>query len=99
MLSVNQINAQVKILEMWKANNIENYQLKIEKRQLNPEQPKTRSFENDQLTENGFSSVSSRTFKNDAIRVWNKTPNNIKQCDSLYSAKKCIKNFVCMLPF
>ena len=39
---------------MWKAHNVEKNPLKIEKRQLNLEQPKTRSFDNDQLQENGF---------------------------------------------
>ena len=36
MLSVNQINAQVKLTEMWKAHNVENYPLKLEKKLYDP---------------------------------------------------------------
>ena len=31
MLSANQINTQIKLCDMWKANNLENYPIKIEK--------------------------------------------------------------------
>ena len=32
MLSVNQINAQIKLTEMWKASNMKNYPIKLEKK-------------------------------------------------------------------
>ena len=88
MLSVNQLNAQVKMLEMWKATHFENYPLKIETKSFNPEQAITRSTTSNLLKENGFSQVSMKTFKNDAIRVWNRTPLHIKECVSIYAAKK-----------
>ena len=31
MISVNQINAQIKLTEMWKASNMKNYPIKLEK--------------------------------------------------------------------
>ena len=98
MLSVNQINAQVKLTEMWKAHNIENYPLKIEKKLYNPNLAVTIAACTGALLEQGFSQISSKTFKNDAIRVWNKCPRNIKECVSIYSAKKFIKEFVSTLP-
>ena len=72
MLSVNQINAQVKLLEMWKAHNIEKYPLKIERKSYNPNSAVTRAAFNGVLIEKGFSSISSKTFQNDAARIWNK---------------------------
>ena len=98
MLSVNQINAQVKLLEMWKAHNVEAYPLIIEKKEYNPNLAVTRAASAGALLEKGFSQISSKTFKNDAIRVWNKCPNSIKECTSIYSAKKSIKEFVSTLP-
>ena len=35
---------------------------------------------------------------NDATRAWNKAPNVIKNCNSLFSAKKAIKTFDMTLP-
>ena len=63
MLSVNQINAQVNILEMWKATYFENYPLKIEEKIQSPELPITRSANSNQLQEKGFSVVSMGTLK------------------------------------
>ena len=98
MLSVNQINAQVKILEIWKAHHVENYPLKIEKKHYNPNTAVTRAANNSLLNEKGFSQISSKTFKNDAVRVWNKCPSNIKDCKMIYSAKKAMKDYVMNLP-
>ena len=98
MLSVNQINAQVKLTEMWKAHNVENYPLKLEKKLYDPELMVTRAASAGALIEKGFTSISSKTFKNDAIRVWNKCPQIIKDSATIYTAKKMIKEFVLTLP-
>ena len=42
--------------------------------------------------------LSSKTFKNDAIKLWNGIPDSIKQCDSIYSAKAAIKAYSLTLP-
>ena len=34
------------------------------------------------------------TFINDGIKAWNKAPDAIKNCNSLFSAKREIKKFV-----
>ena len=64
----------------------------------NPTQMTTRAACNGALIEKGFNHISSKTFKNDAIRVWNKCPQNIKESVTIYTAKKMIKNFVLTLP-
>ena len=38
------------------------------------------------------------TYISDASRIWNKCPNHIKECDTLWKAKNSIKSFVATLP-
>ena len=41
---------------------------------------------------------SSTSFLNDAARIWNKAPEALKECTSIYSAKKQIKSFASSIP-
>ena len=43
MLSINQLNAQIKILEIWKAVNVPDYPLKLNKKEVTMENINTRS--------------------------------------------------------
>ena len=43
MLSVNQLNAQMKLVEMWKAINVDDYPLKVEQQARNGERVSTRA--------------------------------------------------------
>ena len=87
MLSVNQLQAQIKLTEMWKAAMFDNYPLKIEKMKESVEgrisemYPKKTS--KNQKTLN--------TFIVDATRLWNKAPNAIRNAKSIKMAKKEIK--------
>ena len=99
LLSVNQINAQVKLSEMWKAINSDNNALQITIKQKASDAAITRSDKNVTLVEHGLSELCKKTFLNDAAHVWNVTPESIKSAISLYSAKKAIKTFVQTLPF
>ena len=98
MLSLNQMNAQVKLMEMWKAVHVEDYPLKIKVKTSMEGVRSTRSVMSGSIVEQGKSTVCFETFKNDAARAWNKAPNEIKECKSLYSVKKCIRKFVSTLP-
>ena len=49
MLSVNQLQAQIKLTEMWKASNLPTYPLQIGKRTLGAEVRTTRSVTNENL--------------------------------------------------
>ena len=46
----------------------------------------------------GKSKTQEQTFYNDAARVWNAAPNNIKDCKTIVAVKKHIKTFVKTLP-
>ena len=98
MLSANQINAQVKLTEMWKAQYLDNYPIKGDKQTTNEENRSTRSTTRGDLIIHGNSEISRSAFINDASKMWNNVPVLIKQCKTLYSAKKQIKKFVTTLP-
>ena len=96
---MNQINAQVKLTEMWKAVNCGTNSLKITIKTKSSDAVITRADKNVTLMEHGLTELCKKTFLNDAAHLWNSTPNSIKDSKSLYSAKKEIKTFVKSLPF
>ena len=100
MLSVNQINAQVKLNDMWKANNVANYPTKVQTKTRLGDAPTTRSISRGDVVEGAnFSNLSRSTFINDATKAWNRAPDSIKNCTTYYTAKKSIRQFVTTLPF
>ena len=98
-LSVNQLNAQTKLLEMWKATNIKDYPIKVPQVSRSDETAVTRSSDSMLITESGITGLSQITFLNYARHVWNKAPVELRKCSSLYSVKRVIKSFVKTLPF
>ena len=96
--SVNQINAQIKLSEMWKSVNIDNYPIKINLVSRSEEVAQTRAYTKGQLQEVLATNTSQRSFINDATHIWNKAPTKIKQCKTLASAKLAINAFVLTLP-
>ena len=100
MLSVNQINAQIKLTEIWKAVNNDNGPIKVTKmKDVLPERALRSKMESvNNLLEERASDHSKKTFLYDAIRLWNRCPIEIKQSVSLNTAKKEIKKFVVNLP-
>ena len=84
MLSVNQINAQVKLTEMWKASNFQNYPLNIEKYQPVVNGRVTRGASHEKLVE----PPTLNTFIGNATRLWNKVPESIRNAKSISTAKK-----------
>ena len=92
MLSVNQISAQIKLTEIWKAINQSKYPIKVTK-QLTPTNARTtRGVTAGKLIEIGSSSQSLNSFIGDATRLWNKAPTTTNKSTSLYSVE--IKKFV-----
>ena len=98
MLSVNQLNAKVKLQEMWKILNVEDYPIKIPLKSVHSDQVSTRAMINRTPVEKGITVLQTKTCLSDAIRLWNLAPSNIKSCTSLYSLKKSVKEFVKLLP-
>ena len=91
-------NAQIKIMDVWKALQDSNHPLKIERVSHEASVCLTRSEAKGDLKEFGKSNIVQSTFLSDASHIWNKCPMNIKESDTLWKAKKIIKNFVATLP-
>ena len=99
MPSVNQLNTQIKLFEVWKSQHSERYPLKwAEQNELSLERRMRGSNDNQKLHEKVGSKILNSTFKWDAVRVWNRAPVEIKTCASIFSAKKLIKNYCRTLP-
>ena len=96
--SVNQINAQIKLLDVWKAHQFDRHPTKYPRRNdTNPEQ-RTRSAVTNKLDEAVGGKIITTTCINDAAKLWNGAPDTIKNCVSIYSVKKCIKAYTSTLP-
>ena len=98
ILSVNQMNAQVKLLEMWKALHVEDYPLKIAQKEAPVMGVSTRAAEKGRPIEIGKSKMTQTSSISDSIRIWNLSPESVTESGSLYLAKKNIKQFVKSLP-
>ena len=98
LLSVNQINAKVKLQEIWKILNIEDYPIKIALNSANKDQMATRSMSNSTPIEQGSTALLAKTCISDAIKLWNIAPSEIKACTSLHCLKKRLKEFAKTLP-
>ena len=100
MMSVNQLNGQIKIQEIWKALNIPGYPIQVAKQTVSDVGPSTRASSDGRLIEKGSSCLSQKTCLNDAVRLWNKLPLVVNQCDTFYQIKKQAKifekNFTCL---
>ena len=98
MLSVNQINASIKLLEIWKSLNEEQHPLKIIQQSTPVEGASTRASARGRPVETGGSNRLRNTAISDAICIWNKAPALVQESVSLYQVKKAIKTYVKTLP-
>ena len=98
MLSVNQIAAQIKLTEMWKASNDPQYPIKMKTRERQVNAMETRSVTRGDLTEIGRSTRAKKSFSCDAAKVWNKAPEKIRTAKTLTTAKKAIREHCKSLP-
>ena len=98
MLSVNKMQAQIKLTELWKAVNTDNNPLKF-KHQIAAENGReSRTVSNKTLVLNKGSILTIDSFKYDASKLWNNSPEDLKNTKSLYSAKLEIKKYCASLP-
>ena len=98
MPSVNQINAQTKMLQIWKSQHSSTFPIQWQRRNEVIEDRRTRSSSDNILTETLGGQILTSTFISDAARIWNLAPESIKASTSLYSAKILIKEFCLTLP-
>ena len=97
MLSVNQINAQIKITEVWKAVQDSSHPMKI-KAVSHGNPCVTRAVTKGDLVEPGKSEIVQSTYLSDASKARNNFPETVKTSKTLWSAKQAIRKFVETLP-
>ena len=97
-LSVNQLNAQTKLVEVWKSLNDKKYPTQWDKRSDLQKRSGLKTTNKRDLITQGSSKLQENTFYNDAAHVWNVAPKVIKECNTVQAAKKQIKLFVKTLP-
>ena len=98
MLSVNQLNAKVKLEEIWKASNIEDYPLKVARQEMDASRVSTRADTTQKPIEIGKSLLVQKTCISDAIHLWNRAPPEVTNSICLSQAKTAIEKFVSQLP-
>ena len=98
VLSVNQLNAQAKLLEMWKSLNVEDYPLKIKQQEKSETGVNTRASLRGRPMGIGKTNITKNTSISDMIRIWNLAPDKVTESKSIYQAKNQIKSYVKSLP-
>ena len=100
LLSVNQLAAEIKLLEVWKSVNIEGCAIKMEpynQTQMRDDinlRPRLNRIFNDSAKRR----VAQSSFHIDAARIWNGAPMEIRDSITLSEAKKQIKKYCKSLP-
>ena len=104
LLSVNQLAASIKLIEVWKAKNVEGYALSLDP--YKQPQPDTNPAEGHNLrhqtnriyNDSSRLMISKQSFNIDAARMWNLAPIQIKTALTINSAKSAITDYVKSLP-
>ena len=74
MLPINQLNAQIKLTEIWKAVKDRDHPFKIPVTTINNDERITRGLAVGYIKSNALSNIIKRTFINDSIKAWNLAP-------------------------
>ena len=72
----NQLNAQIKITEIWKTVHKDNYPIEVKKYILEADERISRSKISDKLFVKGHSDLMKSSYKNDAPKLWNICPDS-----------------------
>ena len=84
------MNAQIKITEAWKASQDSDYPLKIAKVKNAEDCVATRAISNGDIIEMGKTDLVQSTYLSDTSKAWNKAPQVINDCKTIWAAKKGI---------
>ena len=98
MLTINQLNAQIKLVEIWKASYINNYHIKLNRKEVVLDRTNTRSCTQGKLIIPFVKPIMQKTCITDATRIWISCPLSIINASWLAMAKTEIQKFVKTLP-
>ena len=100
LLSVNRLAAKIKLVEIWKSLNREDYPISLEPYKQISAYPShmLRQQNNRIFADSCRLHKSESSFHIDAARLWNLAPDSIRVAQSLNTAKKAIEEFCETLP-
>ena len=100
LLSVNQLACQIKLKEVWKSLNCENYPIKLEiyNPALKNASHSLRQKDNRVFKDTCKLQKSKMSFNLDVAKLWNAAPLTVRNSKTSYEAKKLITAFVKTLP-
>ena len=97
-LSINQLASEVRLIEVWKSLNQENYSLKSLFEKVNNNQPNTRASIKIRLKSGFKSRLRENSFHYPSVKLWNSAPSTIFNAQTESEARKAIRAFVKNLP-
>ena len=97
-LSLNQMSSEIRLIEVWKGLNVDNYCMNdiFEKAESN--QGRTRSAGLNKLKNCFKTKIRENSFAYPSIQLWNAAPSEVTTADTEAKARKAIKLFVKTLP-
>ena len=90
---------KIKLIEIWKSLNIDDYPIKISRQEVDNNKINTRANHAGRPIEIGNKALTQKTCIADAIKLWNHAPLNLKECKSLQQIKSASKSYAKTLPF
>ena len=100
LLSVNQLAAEIKILEVWKSLNVESCPIKLVP--YNPHESvnshQLRPKPNRIFCDTARLQIYTSSFNIDAAKLWNVVPVDVRNSPNVIMAKRAIKKFCITLP-
>ena len=93
-LSINQLAAETRLIEAWKSIHLDNYCMKDILQLRHKSSYNTRSHNVDYLDTGVNDIYGSAGFVNTTAKLWNKSPNAVKEATTISLAKKEIREFV-----
>ena len=98
--SVNQLAAEIKIIETWKIINVQNYPVELWPNEPNRQITgrEVRSTTTREWKEDTTYKIAKCSFVIDAARIWNQLPSEIKLSNTISKAKSMTKTYCKQLP-
>ena len=87
-MSVNQMNCQIKLMEVWKSLNLEGYPLKVAQQSVPYVGTSTRAALIGKPINIGKSTATRNSCVSDSVRIWNLAPKSVTESTTAYHAKK-----------
>ena len=97
-LSINQMSSEVRLIEVWKSLNLNNYSLKNLFEKVNNTHHNTRASIKIRLKSGLKSRLRENSFHYPSVKLWNLAPSTICNAQTESQARKAIREFVKSLP-